>query len=304
MKTLEVQSLNKFFGRKQALFDVSFDIEPGTILGLIGPNGAGKSTIMKSIVGLTDYNSGSIKIDGKELTKNKRSSLENVGSMIESPAPYLNLTGRQNLKLFNDGSTTAEEMQEIMEETQITEFADRKAKKYSLGMKQRLGIAISLLNHPKLLILDEPMNGLDPQSTHDLRDLLVKLSKRGISILISSHLLDELSRIADYYVVINHGKVIKKSDAKSFLSEGPKTIKFEVKDTDAAKNALDAAGLTATIYDKTVEIEDNNDSTAMNAGLSALNQAGIEIENVSRKQTDLEESLLKLLSSDNNKEAK
>lgn len=304
MKTLEVKSLEKFFGRKQALFDVSFDIEPGTILGLIGPNGAGKSTIMKSIVGLTNYSSGSIKINGELLTTNKRKSLKNVGSMIESPAPYLNLTGRQNLKLFNDGSTTEEEIQQIMEETQIVEFADKKAKKYSLGMKQRLGIAISLLNHPKLLILDEPMNGLDPQSTHDLRDLLVKLAKRGISILISSHLLDELSRIADYYVVINHGKVIKKADSTSFLSEGPKTIKFEVADLEAGKAALESAGFKVTVYDKNLEIPDNEDSTAMNAGLSALNQAGIEIINVARNQVDLEESLLKLLTDDNNKEEK
>lgn len=304
MKTLEVKSLDKFFGRKQALYDVSFDIEPGTILGLIGPNGAGKSTIMKSIVGLTNYSSGSIKINGELLTTNKRKSLANVGSMIESPAPYLNLTGRQNLKLFNDGSTTEEEIQQIMEETQIVEFADKKAKKYSLGMKQRLGIAISLLNHPKLLILDEPMNGLDPQSTHDLRDLLVKLAKRGISILISSHLLDELSRIADYYVVINHGKVIKKADSNSFLSEGPKTIKFEVTNIEDGKAALEAAGFEVTVYDKNIEIPDNEDSTAMNAGLSALNQAGIEIINVARNQVDLEESLLKLLTDDNTKEAK
>lgn len=304
MKTLEVKSLDKFFGRKQALYDVSFDIEPGTILGLIGPNGAGKSTIMKSIVGLTNYSSGSIKINGELLTTNKRKSLANVGSMIESPAPYLNLTGRQNLKLFNDGSTTEEEIQQIMEETQIIEFADKKAKKYSLGMKQRLGIAISLLNHPKLLILDEPMNGLDPQSTHDLRDLLVKLAKRGISILISSHLLDELSRIADYYVVINHGKVIKKADSNSFLSEGPKTIKFEVTNIEDGKAALEAAGFEVTVYDKNIEIPDNEDYTAMNAGLSALNQAGIEIINVARNQVDLEESLLKLLTDDNTKEAK
>ncbi|CAI2644538.1 Bacitracin transport ATP-binding protein BcrA [Apilactobacillus kunkeei] len=304
MKTLEVESLNKFFGRKQALFDVSFDLEQGSILGLIGPNGAGKSTIMKSIVGLTNYNSGSIKIDGDTLTKNRRGSLENVGSMIESPSPYLNLTGRQNLNLFNDGSTTEEEIQQIMEETQITEFANRKAKKYSLGMKQRLGIAIALLNHPKLLILDEPMNGLDPQSTHDLRDLLVKLSKRGISILISSHLLDELARIADYYVVINHGKVIKKSDASSFLSGGLKNIRIEVSDVEKAIEKLKAYGLSPVKYDKGIEIEDNDQGTALNDVIATLSQANIQILNVTRNQEDLEESLLKLLSEDNNKGVK
>lgn len=302
MKTLEVKNLNKFFGSKQALFDVSFDIEAGTITGLIGPNGAGKSTIMKSIVGLTNYSDGSITIDGQPLSKNSRKSLKNVGSMIESPAPFLNLTGRQNLTLFNDGSTTKEEIQKIMEETQITEFCDKKAKKYSLGMKQRLGIAISLLNHPKLIILDEPMNGLDPQSTHDLRDLLIKLAQRGISILISSHLLDELARIADYYVVINHGKVIKRADADSFLSAGPKTIKFTTNDNQAAQSALAAAGFMVQTNDKYVEI--NDEEGAMNKALSILNTAGLDIENVTRNQVDLEDSLLKLLTDDNSKEAK
>ncbi|UQS84511.1 ABC transporter ATP-binding protein [Apilactobacillus apisilvae] len=300
MKVLEINDLNKKFGQKQALFNVSFDIEPGTILGLIGPNGAGKSTIMKSIVGLTSYNSGSIKINGDSLTKNNRKSLQNVGSMIESPAPYLSLTGYQNLKLFNDGSTTDGEIQEIMKDTQIDSFCNHKAKKYSLGMKQRLGIAISLLNHPKLLILDEPMNGLDPQSTHDLRDLLLRLSKRGISVLISSHLLDELARIADYYVVINHGKVVKESDAESFLSSGSKNIKLTTNDNQKAYNALLQAGFEAEIMDKTVEIKDKGDS--MNKALAALNNAGLEIQDVSKDKVDLEESLLKLLTEDNKKE--
>ncbi|TPR37123.1 ABC transporter ATP-binding protein [Apilactobacillus micheneri] len=300
MKVLEVQNLNKKFGQKQALFNVTFDVEPGTILGLIGPNGAGKSTIMKSIVGLTSYNSGSIKINGESLTKNNRKSLKNVGSMIESPAPYLSLTGYQNLKLFNDGSTTDGEIQEIMKDTQINSFCNRKAKKYSLGMKQRLGIAISLLNHPKLLILDEPMNGLDPQSTHDLRDLLLKLSKRGISVLISSHLLDELARIADYYVVINHGRVVKESDAKSFLSSGKNNIKFTTNDNEKAYNALLQAGFKAKMSDKTVELKDDGDS--MNKALAALNDAGLEIQDVSKDKADLEESLLNLLTEDNQKE--
>ncbi|WP_105956542.1 ABC transporter ATP-binding protein [Apilactobacillus quenuiae] len=300
MKVLEVKNLNKKFGQKQALFNVTFDVEPGTILGLIGPNGAGKSTIMKSIVGLTSYNSGSIKINGESLTKNNRKSLQNVGSMIESPAPYLSLTGYQNLKLFNDGSTTDGEIQEIMKDTQIDSFCNRKAKKYSLGMKQRLGIAISLLNHPKLLILDEPMNGLDPQSTHDLRDLLLKLSKRGISVLISSHLLDELARIADYYVVINHGRVVKESDAKSFLSSDNQNIKFATDDTEKAYNALVQAGFEAKINDKIVEIKDDGD--AMNKALAALNNAGLEIQDVSKDKADLEESLLNLLTEDNKKE--
>lgn len=216
--------------------------------------------------------------------------------MIETPALYGHMTGIQNLKLFNNGSTSDAEIKQIMDETQISSFANRKAKNYSLGMRQRLGIAMALLNHPKLLILDEPMNGLDPQSTHDLRDLLLKLSKRGISILISSHLLDELARIADYYVVINHGKVVKQSDAQSFLSSDNAIIKLNTSDNAAGLKAIQSIGLDAHIVDRTIEVKDKG--TALNDSLKALVNAQININNVQRQQEDLEESLLNILTKD------
>ncbi|KRM69756.1 ABC transporter, ATP-binding protein [Apilactobacillus ozensis DSM 23829 = JCM 17196] len=296
MNTLEIKNLTKFYGRTKALHNVSFDIKPGSILGLIGPNGAGKSTIMKSIVGLTNYSSGSILVNNEKLKKGSRKGLKNVGSMIETPALYGHMTGIQNLKLFNNGSTSDAEIKQIMDETQISSFANRKAKNYSLGMRQRLGIAMALLNHPKLLILDEPMNGLDPQSTHDLRDLLLKLSKRGISILISSHLLDELARIADYYVVINHGKVVKQSDAQSFLSSDNAIIKLNTSDNAAGLKAIQSIGLDAHIVDRTIEVKDKG--TALNDSLKALVNAQININNVQRQQEDLEESLLNILTKD------
>ncbi|MCL0312619.1 ABC transporter ATP-binding protein [Apilactobacillus sp. TMW 2.2459] len=296
MNTLEIKNLSKFYGRTKALHNITFDIKPGSILGLIGPNGAGKSTIMKSIVGLTNYSTGSILVNNEKLKKGSRKGLKNVGSMIETPALYGHMTGLQNLKLFNDGSTSDAEIKKIMDETQISSFANKKAKNYSLGMRQRLGIAMALLNHPKLLILDEPMNGLDPQSTHDLRDLLLKLSKRGISILISSHLLDELARIADYYVVINHGKLVKQSDAKSFLSADNAVIKLDTNNNDNGLKAIQNAGLDAHIVDRDIEVKD--EGNALNTALKALVDANVEITNVQRQQEDLEESLLNLLTKD------
>ncbi|MEJ6399827.1 ABC transporter ATP-binding protein [Nicoliella lavandulae] len=300
MTVLKVANLNKKYGSKKVLHNVSFAIPKGSILGLIGPNGAGKSTIMKTIVGLTSANSGSIEIDGKQLTKHNRKALASVGTMIETPALYDNLSGIEHLHLYNEGQTTNAEIEQIMQETQIASFAKRKAKKYSLGMRQRLGIAITLLNHPKLLILDEPMNGLDPQSTHDLRDLLLKLAQRGISILISSHLLDELARIADSYVVINHGRVVQEAPADEFLSTGNQLVKIETTDAAKAAEVLNAAGLDAHVNDRKVEFPAADD--ALNTGLVALVNAHIKITNVEQSNADLEESLLKLLTSDNQKE--
>ncbi|MHA8110296.1 ABC transporter ATP-binding protein [Lactobacillaceae bacterium Melli_B4] len=301
MTILNVTNLNKHYGKKQVLHDVSFDIPEGHILGLIGPNGAGKSTIMKTIVGLTGADSGQIEIDGKQLTHNNRKALASVGTMIETPSLYDNLTGVEHLKLYNEGLTTPDEIKTIMEETQIESFADQKAKKYSLGMRQRLGIAITLLNHPKLLILDEPMNGLDPQSTHDLRDLLLQLAGRGISILISSHLLDELARIADSYVVINHGRVVTEAPAKEFLGGGNQLIKIETTDARAAQKALATANIDAHINDRKVEF--NSADAELNTALVALVQNNVKIVSVEQANADLEESLLNLLTADNQKEA-
>ncbi|UQS87396.1 ABC transporter ATP-binding protein [Nicoliella spurrieriana] len=300
MAMLKVTNLNKKYGQKQVLHNVSFEIPAGKILGLIGPNGAGKSTIMKTIVGLTNYSHGSISINNQPLNRHHRKALKNVGTMIETPALYDNLSGLDHLHLYNEGVTTAAEIKQIMEDTQIEKFAKRKAKKYSLGMRQRLGIAITLLNHPKLLILDEPMNGLDPQSTHDLRDLLLKLASRGISILISSHLLDELARIADSYVVINHGRVVKQAPAAEFLNSDHQLIKIETADAQQALTALQASGLDAHINDKLVEL--NNTAGALNAAMVALVSANVTILNVQVASADLEESLLKLLTADNQKE--
>ncbi|MHA8137576.1 ABC transporter ATP-binding protein [Lactobacillaceae bacterium Scapto_B20] len=302
MTVLNVTNLNKHYGKKQVLHNVSFAIPAGHILGLIGPNGAGKSTIMKTIVGLTNADAGQIEIDGKQLTNGNRKALASVGTMIETPALYDNLTGIEHLKLYNEGSTTADEIKSIMAETQIDQFADQKAKKYSLGMRQRLGIAITLLNHPKLLILDEPMNGLDPQSTHDLRDLLLKLANRGISILISSHLLDELARIADSYVVINHGRVVTEAPANELLSGDNQLIKIETTDATAAKQALQTAGIDAHVNDRKVEF--NSSDAELNDALVALVKNEIKIVSVEQSNADLEESLLNLLTADNQKEAK
>ncbi|MCF6514619.1 ATP-binding cassette domain-containing protein [Lactobacillus sp. S2-2] len=297
---LEVNNLNKSYGKRKALFDVNFNIEPGKIVGLIGPNGAGKSTIMKTIVGLTNYTTGSIKIDGENLTPTRRKALDNVGTMIETPGIYGYLTGYQHLKLFAEKGTTEADIQDIMKKSQMDSFANRKAKGYSLGMKQRLGIALSLLNHPKLLILDEPMNALDPQSTHDLRDLLVNLANEGIGILISSHLLDELERIADDYVIINNGRVLKQAPATEFLSSKGNSLTIKTNNDKKAFEVLQAGGVETELTDKLTVKYDNS---GLNEAMIILVKYEIKILDIEKDQTDLETSLLSILTS-NNKEEK
>lgn len=296
---LEVNNLNKSYGKRKALFNVNFKIEPGKIVGLIGPNGAGKSTIMKTIVGLTNYTSGSIKINGEALTPSKRKALDNVGTMIETPGIYGYLTGYQHLKLFAEKNTTEADIQDIMKKSQMDSFANRKASGYSLGMKQRLGIALSLLNHPKLLILDEPMNALDPQSTHDLRDLLVSLAHEGIGILISSHLLDELERIADDYVIINNGRVLKQAPANEFLSSKGNSITLKTNDNQKAFEILQAGGIE-TVFNENIKVKYDNDG--LNEALILLVRANIKIIDIEKEQTDLETSLLEILTNSNKEE--
>lgn len=293
---LEINQLSKSYGKRKALTNVGFNIQPGKIVGLIGPNGAGKSTIMKTIVGLTNYSKGTIKINGQQLTASNRKALDNVGTMIETPGIYGYLTGYQHLKLFAEKGTTDQEIKDIMQKSQMNSFANRKAKGYSLGMKQRLGIALSLLNHPKLLILDEPMNALDPQSTHDLRDLLINLANEGVGILISSHLLDELERIADEYVIINHGEIIKQAPAQNFLSSDGNSLIIKTDDDKNAQQILNDAGINAEIKTNLV-VQYKQDE--LNKILITLVNANVKIIDLEKTHTDLETSLLNVLTKDN-----
>ncbi|GLB46446.1 ABC transporter ATP-binding protein [Philodulcilactobacillus myokoensis] len=298
MNILEIKNLNQYYGRKQILHNISFNIKPGSIVGLIGPNGAGKSTIMKSIVGLINYSSGLIKINDYQLTNHHRDGLKDVGSMIETPAFYPNLTGRQHLQLFKDSKTSKRTIHEIIHDTQIENFVDQKVKKYSLGMKQRMGIALTLLNHPKLLILDEPMNGLDPEATRDLRQLLLNFAKRGISILISSHLLDELERIADYYVVINHGQIEEQASAHNFLSSQGTFINVKTENNLMAIHTLQKNDIQAKMEDKTIQIKDHDD--ILNQIMTILVKNKIKILSVQESHANLEESLLNLITKNSN----
>lgn len=201
MDVLTVEHLTKKIGNKTILEDVSLNLNRGHIIGLVGANGAGKTSLMKVILGYSNYQEGTFRIIEN---KNKKS---NVGALIENPGIYPFMSGYDNLKLLNETKNT-HDIDTIVSQLNMNDYIHNKAKTYSLGMKQKLGIAIAFLNQPQLIILDEPMNGLDPKAVRDVRELIVKKAQEGVTFLISSHILSELVKITNSILIINKGKLI------------------------------------------------------------------------------------------------
>jgi len=208
---VEVNNINKTFGRKKVLDNVSFFIDNNEIVGFVGPNGAGKSTTMKCIASLIFPDQGSVTVSGYDVKRQRELALSQMASLIESPGLYLDISGRENIKLFASLRNIKEErIKEIYDFTGLKEDLDRNVNGYSMGMKQRLALGIALLSKPKFLILDEPTNGLDPTGVIQLRNTLLELVKNeDISILFSSHQLGEVEKLADRLICINQGKIIE-----------------------------------------------------------------------------------------------
>lgn len=298
---LTVEKLNKSFGKKKVLKDVSFNVQPGKIVGLVGPNGAGKTTIMKAILGLFDFQSGSILIDGKDVSITKHQALSEVGALIEYPGIYPFLTGMQHLELFADNAAESKkDIQNIIDELQIGSYINRKAKAYSLGMKQKLGIALALLNNPKFVILDEPMNGLDPKATKELRNLILSLAKKGTTFLISSHILSELEKLVDEIVVIDKGKIIKQTSMEALSDSNGNYLILKTSDDTQAREILTAEGIELEKSDK-LKIKKTSDEQ-LTGLIQLMSNHNINIVDVQHEQNDLETSLLDLLDNDQVKE--
>ena len=219
---LEVLGLKKRIGLKTIVEDITFDMHEGEIIGLLGPNGSGKTTIMRMMVGLTKVSKGDIYCFEKPLGLGKTTMLKEVGAMIETPEFYNYMSGWANLKQFArvcGKKVTRARMKELVEFVSLSKVIKKKVKTYSLGMRQRLGLAQALLNDPKVLILDEPVNGLDPQGVQDFRNKLKEIAATGVSILISSHLLDEIEKVSDRIIVIEKGKIIADDKLENLVSD-------------------------------------------------------------------------------------
>ena len=207
---ITTKHLTKKYKNFVSVNNVSLHIRKGSIYGFLGPNGAGKSTTMKMLLGLTAPTKGSFSIDGKHFPEDRMDILKEIGSFIEAPSFYANLTGRENLDVIRRIlGLPKESVEDALQLVGLTEFGDRLAKKYSLGMKQRLGLAGALLGRPPVLILDEPTNGLDPSGIHEIRELVKSLpGLYDCTILISSHMLSEIELMADDIGILNHGRLL------------------------------------------------------------------------------------------------
>ena len=253
-KLLSIENLHKSFGDFKAVNNISLNVHKGDIYGFLGPNGAGKSTTIRMILGLIQPDNGSIQINGENILGKKRNYLNSIGALIERPDFYKNLSAYENLKILFKLSSLSNKhkIKEVLEEVGLYEKKDQKVGGYSQGMKQRLGIAQTLLHEPSLIILDEPSNGLDPQGQVDMRNLILKINQSmGITIIISSHILSEIEKIANRMIVINKGKKIVEGNVTQMMNNDVMKVSFK------SDNLED---LTSFLNEEKLDFKINNDN--------------------------------------------
>ena len=286
-KLLECINLCKSFGKKQILKNVSFSIAEGDILAFIGPNGSGKTTTIKLILGLQKIDSGTVLINGKDITQDFEEAISKVGAIVENPDSYMYLTGWQNLRLIADyyENISDDDINELVKYVGLESRINDKVNKYSLGMRQRLGIARALLNKPNILILDEPTSGLDPEGIKDLRVLLKRLASDGMGILISSHNLAELESFCNKVCIIDNGKIIESSEVTT-LKNNENIIVFKVSDTTSI-DIKDIFDVNKTSFKVSASKED------VAKIIKKLVKDNIDIYEVKNEELTLEEAFLK-----------
>jgi len=285
---LETNGLTKSFGRKKAVDNVSIHIEKGAVYGFIGRNGAGKTTLMKIVSGLSNQSSGTFSLFGTEELYKVRGK---VGCLIEAPGLYPDMTAFQNLKMkcLSAGKSDDKFIGSLLETVGLGNVGKKKAKNFSLGMKQRLGIAIALIGDPELMILDEPINGLDPQGIVEVRETIHRLNtEKGITILISSHILEELSKIATHYGIIHNGQLLMELSAEELNLKCSNSIEIVTPDTERACEVLKNSGIESKVLSNghisvTQQIEDSAEITKM------LVQSDIAVSEIFLKGQELED---------------
>lgn len=236
--TIAINNVGKTLNKKKVIKDLSLDVNAGEVIGLLGPNGAGKTTLIRMIVGLIEITEGQISVCGHDVEKEHQDALENIGAIVENPEMYPFFTGQQNLDYFRrmHKGVSKEKVAELVDFVSLSDRINDKVKDYSLGMKQRLGIAQALMNDPKVLILDEPTNGLDPAGMRELRRYIRMLAKeKNVTVIVSSHLLSEIELMCDRIAVIKQGELIAVENVKEETKE---RYHFKLSDPEKAKTLL------------------------------------------------------------------
>ena len=293
---ISTHNLNFNFGSQAVVKNLSLAVPAGSIYGFLGPNGAGKTTTIKLLLNLLQTQQGSIEIFGQELQRNRISILRKIGSLIEQPAIYAHLTGRENLynraMLLQAPKSRVEEMLKLVH---LQDAAGKKAGNYSLGMKQRLGIALALLPNPELLILDEPTNGLDPNGIIEMRELLIKLTREhNKTVFVSSHLLSEVERMATHVGIINYGQLMFQGSIEELQSVNQPTILIEAENTLDAANLLNRKGITVTQVNDAQLSVPYTGKAQMGEINTLLNQNGQTVYSIHKVQQDLEALFLSI----------
>ena len=299
MAVLEAEGISKRFGRLQAVEDVSLRVEAGDVYGFLGPNGAGKTTAIRMMLGLIAPSSGRARIFGRDVQTDFKRAIVNVGAMVEGPAFYGYLTARRNLRLFGliSGGVSEQRIDDVLQLVGLGRRGDQKVSAYSHGMRQRLGIALALLERPRLLVLDEPTNGLDPQGMREIRNLIRRIrDEEGTTIFLSSHLLGELEQICDRIGIIFRGRLLREGRLDDLLGERVAIVELRVPaaEGERARNLLsEKFGIEAEIL-RRGHLEfpgDRTDPAVLNRSLLAN---GVEVSAISMRRQTLEEYFVEL----------
>jgi ABC-2 type transport system ATP-binding protein len=246
---VETHELTKRFGQNIAVDGVELRVPRGSAFGYLGPNGAGKTTLIRVLLGLTHADAGAMYLLGYPVPSHRDLALARVGAIVDEPRFHGHLTGRQNLQLLAAARKPAarDRIESSLERVGILHRADDRVSKYSMGMRQRLGVAACLLGDPQLLILDEPMNGLDPAGMAEMRDMILSLVAEGRTVVLSSHLLDEVERTCDAVAIVDHGRVIRQGPISELLAGAPLALQVECSEHDRARALLESTAFGASV---------------------------------------------------------
>lgn len=296
---LEIKNVSKSFGRTKIIDNLTFSVNSGEIFGFLGPNGAGKTTTMKMVLGLIPFSEGDICINGYSIKKDFEKAMQNVGGIVENPDLYEYMTGYENLKLVaRIYKVDKKRIDEIVDIVGLKEKIKLKVKKYSLGMKQRMSVALALIRNPKLLVLDEPTNGLDPVAIHELRDLLKDLAhNRGVCVFVSSHLLSEVELMCDRVGILDKGRLLKIENLKNITeikdkNDNEAIYKIITNDNKRAKDILINNGYEVNDKKEALEVSIKKDKIDLLINIMLNN--GITVYEFSIKKSTLEEEYLNI----------